>query len=138
MTLTADQLAQLRRMIHEPTTTTYTDQALTNYVEAYPLRDSSGYDPDHPLWSATYDMNRAAADIWEEKAAAIQDRFDFSADGGNFSRSQQYTNALAMAGLFRSKAKVRVGKILKRPTEIDLSSAVLSEEDNDEDPFYVN
>ena len=81
MTASAAQIAQLRRMVAEPATTTYSDAALQGYIEAYPLLDQRGEPPytydyatppaqvANPEWIATYDLHAAAADVWEEKAA---------------------------------------------------------------------
>lgn len=49
-----------------------------------------------------YDLNAAAADVWDLKAAAYSDSFDFSADGGDFKLSQKVTHAKAQAVKYRS------------------------------------
>jgi len=90
MTATATQIARLRRMVAEPTTDTYDDDALSTLIEEYPLTDSDGYESDEDDWTATYDLHAAAGDVWEEKAASVANRMDFDADGGNFSASQLY------------------------------------------------
>lgn len=114
MTATADQIAQLRRMTAEPTETTYTDETMQAYIERYPCVDELGEPPrvpsttvynammDNPDWTATYDLHLAAAAIWEEKAATVQSKFDFSADGGDYSRSQLFLNAMRNARYHRS------------------------------------
>ena len=50
------------------------------------------------------DLYAAAAEIWDEKAAAVAPNFDFSADGGNFSRSQMYAQYTETANKMRAKA----------------------------------
>jgi len=106
MTVTAAQISQLRRMTAEPTTTTYSDATLTTYIESYPCVDENGESPrvesttvfgemmDNPDWTATYDLHMAAAAIWEEKAALHAAKFDFGADGGDYTRSQQHEFAM--------------------------------------------
>jgi len=109
MSATAAMIAELRRMTAEPTTATYDDDALTVYVERYPLLDELGqtayawdYSTTPPSedaneeWIPTYDLYAAAADIWLEKAALVHGNFDFAADGANFSRSQHYTHCMTM------------------------------------------
>lgn len=108
MTATASQVAQLRRMIAEPTTATYDDDTLEDYIERYPCVDENGEAPRvpstttpgemmvNPDWTATYDLHRAAAAIWEEKAASYAPKFDFSADGADYSRSQMFAHAQQM------------------------------------------
>lgn len=56
-----------------------------------------------------YDMMNAAADGWELKAASYAGAFDFSADGGNYSQSQQYQQALAIAKQYRAKSLKSAG-----------------------------
>lgn len=106
MAATAAQIAQLRRMVSERTDATYNDALLTTIIETYPAVDENGENPRipsttvpgemmvNPDWTDTYDLHSAAASIWEEKAGALAGNFDFSADGGNFSRSQ--ANAMMM------------------------------------------
>ena len=126
MSATAAQVARLRRMVAEATTDTYSDDDLEGYIEAYPLVDERGEAPyswdtstDPPTqeategWIPTYDLNAAAADIWEEKAAGIADRYDFSADGQSYSRSQAVDHAQRMARYYRAKRAPRT--ITQRP-----------------------
>jgi hypothetical protein len=113
---TAAQIARLRRMVAESTTTTYTDDDIAEAIERYPLIDERGLapyawdtstTPPHQDatdgWIPTYDLNAAAADIWEEKAATIAGFYDFSADGQSFSRSQAVTQAMQQAARYRSR-----------------------------------
>lgn len=134
MTATAAQILQVRRMTDEPTTTTYADATIQAFIEQYPLLDERGEKPyvwdtstspptqdANDDWIATYDLNAAAAVIWEEKAAAVAEDYDFSADGGNYSRSQVNTQFLQMAAMYRSR---RASKSLRmyiepKPTETE-------------------
>ncbi len=102
-TPTADMIAQLRRMVAEPDASTYSTAALSGIIARYPLVDTNGYEPDDALWAGVWDLNRAAADIWEEKAAAYAADFDFAADGGDYKRSQVQTQMLALASRYRAK-----------------------------------
>ena len=103
MAATAAQIARLRRMVSEPDITTYDDDSLSEYIERFPLLDERGEEPytwetstqpptkdDNEDWIPTYDLHAAAADIWEEKAAGVAGDFNFSADGGSYSREQVY------------------------------------------------
>jgi hypothetical protein len=107
MTVLAAQIARLRRMTAEPTDATYSDALLTTIIETYQTVDKNGESPlvpstilpgtlmANPDWTETYDLHMAAAEIWEEKAAAVAHKFDFNADGGSYSASQvkkQYTD----------------------------------------------
>jgi len=62
--VTAVQLAQLRRMVSEPTTTTYSDTLLTSYIEARAILDQLGAEPfvyEQLLVTSTVDADSAAA-----------------------------------------------------------------------------
>lgn len=138
MTATADQIAQVRRMVAEPDVITYWDTLIQGIIESYPLPDENGEEPRIPIvdmvrpvvmtayqdeldlvanpdWIATYDLNAAAADIWEEKASGVVGNFDFSADGGNYSRSQVYMQYMKQARHYRSRQSVRTIKAKPQP-----------------------
>lgn len=127
MTATAAQIARVRRMTGEPGTETYTDTDIQAYIEAHPLEDARGEGPwvestttpgtleANPDWTATYDLNAAAADVWEEKAAVLAGDYDFQADGGSYSRSQAYDQAMRQARHFRSRRSVRTITLRPEP-----------------------
>lgn len=117
MAATQAQIEQLRRMVAEPTSATYSFDDLAAYIEAYPLLDSAGVAPGNSAWSPTYDLHAAAGDIWEEKAAAYAALFDFSADGSSFQRSQQYLQMMQQARYHRSRRSPRTGTLIKWPEE---------------------
>lgn len=131
MAATAEQIARLRRMVAEPTTTTYSDATLIQVIERHPLLDDLGREPYeldqedeltiNPDWVPTYDLNAAAADVWDEKAAALTTEFDFSAGGQNFSRSQAYAQAEQMARRYNSRRAMRTIRAwpAPRPDEDD-------------------
>lgn len=119
MAATAEQVAQLRRMTAEPTDATYSDADLTTLIENYPTPDERGEQPYtwntattppsqvvNPAWITTYDLHMASAQIWEEKAAIIALDYDFSADGGTYSRSQAYQQAKGMVAFHRSRGSI--------------------------------
>lgn len=119
--VTAAQIATLRRMVDEPTTTTYSDDLLTTFIEAHPVMDELGNMPytwttaTSPAtkvvnvgWIPTYDLNAAAGDIWSEKAAALAKEYSFSADGGNYQVSEKLNQAQRMASYFQSRRSMRV------------------------------
>lgn len=115
MAATAAQIARLRRMVNETTEEPYSDDDIQAYIEIYPLEDLRGEGPwieststpgqlvENPDWAPTYDLNAAAADLWAEKAGILAADFDFNADGGQYSRSQAYEQAMKQARYFRSR-----------------------------------
>lgn len=127
--VTAAQIATIRRMVAEPTTTTYSDALITTFIEAYPLMDERGELPYtwssavppvqvvNAEWVATYDLNAAAADIWQEKAGGLAALYDFSADGGNYSRSQAYEQAMKQARYYRARKRPLSAQMVKSPDE---------------------
>jgi hypothetical protein len=128
MTATTAQVARLRLMVNEPTVTTYGDVELKTRIEAYPLMDELGTEPyywDYSTtppsqvantdWLATYDLNAAAADIWDEKAGVLSEDYDFSADGGNYTRSQAYEQAAKQARKYHAHKSAKAIRLRPFP-----------------------
>lgn len=117
MSATAAQIARLRRMTAEPDATTYSDDTLADYIEAHPVRDAQGREPYerlsdgrlsatlNDLWTETYDLNAAAADVWDEKASALTEETDTSVEGASITRSQAYEHARNEARKYRGKQR---------------------------------
>lgn len=127
MAASVTEVVKLRRMIADSTSTTYSDDDLEDIIEGYPVLDSEGLDPEDDSWTATYDLNAAAAQIWEEKAAAFIGLYDFNADGGGFNRSQMYEQAMKMARHYHSRKRVKT--ITTRP-EPKLDAEELDDDDS--------
>lgn len=108
-------VARLRRLVAESTVDTYTDIDLIEYLDRYPLADAAGYAPTDTAWTGNWDINAAAADIWEEKAALIANNFDFAADGGDYKRSQAYAQAMQTARNFRAKRQTGTLTLIATP-----------------------
>ncbi len=117
MTVSADNLADLRRLINEPTTTTYSDAILTRLLEQYPTVDDTGKETGEDGWVAGYDLNAAASDIWAEKASLVQMYYDFQADGARYSQSQLYEMAMDKSRYHAARRKVSSKSTFKKPTE---------------------
>jgi len=83
-------------MVNEPTDATYSDAAIEERIVENPLPDSAGVSPGATGWVSTYDLYLAAANIWNEKAAILAGRYDFTADGASFKMQGAYDNALKM------------------------------------------
>ena len=115
MSASAADKARIRRMTNELTTTTYDDILIGAYIEAWPLVDVNGKTAGDDGWVVSYDLHAAAADIWDEKAAARVDKHDYSADGASYSSDQMYQNAITQARYHRSrqKAKVMINKPMR-------------------------
>jgi hypothetical protein len=120
MSATATQIATVRRMVNEPTETTYSDELVAEIIEANPIRDERGVVPyywDYSTtppektvnqnWIETYDLNLTASIIWEEKAAAVANEYDVSADDTSMSKSNKHAQYLSMASRYRAKSSPR-------------------------------
>ena len=131
MAATTAMVARLRRMVDEPTDVApYTDAVLEGYIETYPILDVLGTDPleadttttpptisEVDDWIPTYDLHCAARDVWEEKAAAIAENFDFKADGGSYDRSKKYEQYMNKARNHGSRRSVKTSKLWVEPRE---------------------
>ena len=117
MTVTPNDICQLRRCIAEPTVATYTDLELTSRIEKSALIDEDGHLPDDDAWIPTYDIYKVASEIWMEKASSVAHEFDFSADGGSFHRSQKLQMYLKQAGYYKSRSKAQSLQVKQRPLE---------------------
>ena len=121
MTASATDIATIRRYVAEPTTTTYSDPVLSGSIERFPLPDVAGYDPllddgtENEEWTPTYDLHAAASQIWAEKAAAEAGRMDFKVEGGDFSASQVYEQAMKMARYHASRRAVKALRVEPQP-----------------------
>ncbi len=141
MGASADDVARLRRMTNEPTETTYTDELMAAYLEAWPLTDSNGLNPDTggSSWVEAYDLHAAAADIWEEKAATFQEKHDFQADGASYSANQMYENAMKQANDHRAKQKAQVKRAVNQSTTGTYFSSYANPVfDEDERPDWID
>lgn len=104
MAITASTIARVRLMTNEPTDSTYSDAAIEERILEHPLPDSAGVAPGGEGWVPTYDLNVLAAEIWNEKAAALASKFSFSADGASFNLNQAYDNAMKMAAYYADQS----------------------------------
>jgi len=118
MSASVTDIARLRRMVDEPTTTTYSDELLGSYLEAWPLTDKNGvsFEDDNSAWVEAYDLHAAAADIWEEKAAIASSKHDFKADGADYSSNQMYVNYMQQANQHRAEQKAKVKFTPRKPS----------------------
>lgn len=94
MALSTNDLVRLRRMCADMSDTPdFYDAELVNIAEQYPL-DGGGYD-----------LNAAAAAVWEMKAAMLTTAEEsFSADGKQFQYGDLRKKALAMSAHFSRRA----------------------------------
>ena len=130
------QIARIRRMTVEPVaTSTYSDEDIAAYIEAYPLPDDLGRKPwtktvlaekeldetPSTYWTPTYDLNAAAADIWEEKAAALV------ANGAVYETDSAHRQAMRQVRYFRAKRSVKTIELSPDPSSSDVEELLVDE-----------
>ena len=101
MTITVLDIEQVRRMVAEPTQTTYTDVIISGYLTEF-----------------SEDKYAVAGEIWGEKASSLQaTMYDFSADTASYKLSQVIDNAEKKAKYYNSKRKPTTSVWTKDPVE---------------------
>ena len=139
MAATAAMVSKLRRMIDEPDDDIYDDDTLEEYIESYPTIDSLGTNPlevDYTTtpptlsevddWIPTYDLHAAAAEIWQEKSAAVAEDYNVTADGSTLARSQVQEQYLRQSRYHLSRRKAGTTTLRVEPR------VVRDEESNDD------
>lgn len=119
MSASAFDLERLRRMINEPTESLYNNETLVTYIETYPVIDSEGRVSTDEGWTAAYDLNAAAADLWEEKASLVQTYYNFSADGGKYDQDKLFETAMDKSRYHAARRKPSSKQSHKSPKEIN-------------------
>lgn len=89
MALTDDQLAQVRRMVADTTSETWSDDDLRAAAEAFLNSDGS------------YNLRGLTASLWEERAAGAWELVQTSESGSSRAAQQAFDHALAMAKRFK-------------------------------------
>lgn len=92
---------ELERMLALDVTPVLTSSDVDALLLAARRPDSSGLTASDAGWTATYDLQAAAADGWEIRAGRAAGAIDFGEDGQRFNRSQLYAQCMAMAALYR-------------------------------------
>jgi hypothetical protein len=101
MTITILDIAQIRRMVSEPTQAIYTDTVISGY-----------------LVTASGDMNAVAGEIWAEKASSVAaSGYDFSADNASYKLNQVMENYRNQAKYHNSRRLARTSLWVKDPVE---------------------
>jgi hypothetical protein len=95
---TSEEIAALRLLIDEPSSTFYTDQMLASLVD-----------------QAESNLNAAASDIWQQKAARFSTLVDITESGSSRKMSNLYSNALAMAKHFADESAEVVAETTMQP-----------------------
>ena len=96
-------LNRLRRLAATDTAPALNTSDLVDILDSSRVADRFGVLPVMTGWESTYDMNRAAAEAWEAKAALVAGSHDFNADGSSYATSQVLIHCQSQAALYRSR-----------------------------------
>ena len=126
--VSAKDVSRVRGWTDEPTSNTYSDDDIKNFIVEYAFADQLGTEPqfiskaatstsppefsDTPQWIPTFDLREATGQIWEEKAAIVSKDFKFSADGGNYSREQVHDQYMENARYHQARRRVKFASVL--------------------------
>jgi len=88
---------QLRAMVQASVDPTLSDDEIETLLALASVVDADGLIPSDAGWTATYDLNRAAAEGWRWKAGKVAPRFDFGTDVSRFSRAQLHKHCMEQA-----------------------------------------
>lgn len=111
----------LKAMVQADIDPTLTADEIETILSLCAVVDEFGLEPQDAGWTATYDMNRAAASGWRFKAGKVANRYTFGSDARQINRSDFIKHCMEMAKIYtrRVTADVEVaGSTLSRDTEI--------------------
>jgi len=107
MSATATMITRVRRLSYAQVAD-FSDAVVTDSIELFPVIDADGNATDSDDWTPTYDLYRAAADIVQQRAAQLAERYDVNTDGASMTRSQMQAHLSALSSRLLCRAKVRV------------------------------
>ena len=85
-----------------------TPEEITDLLDYAKRIDPAGIAPTSTDWTATFDLNSAAAEGWRWKAAKVSGKFAFTTSGQAFSRDQMSAMCLLMADRYQARVLVSV------------------------------
>lgn len=84
-----------------------------NYQSGTITFDSDTSGKAYLLSCRTYNLNRAASNVWLQKASFAYQDVDWSSDNHRLQASQQFAHALHMADLYAAKSGPHVGRFIR-------------------------
>lgn len=131
MTATAGMIASVRAKLGNISAATVSDGRIQDAIELYPLVDADDNKPADTDWTATYDLNRAAADLWGERAAEHTCAVDNTIDGQRYADSQKFAHAMRMANYYRSLAAAAPVELASYPPPVPENAWVINRAEDD-------
>ena len=68
------------------------------------VKDADGNAPSDAAYTPTYDLYRAAAAVWAEKAGMVAEGYNVVVEGAAFNRSEVYDHYMQQAGRYAGMA----------------------------------
>jgi hypothetical protein len=97
--------AKLALMVLADQDPVLSDDQLGDLVERARRPDGEGSTwPDGDAWTPTWDLDAAAAEGWNRKAAMAANRFNFGEDGQSFQRAEVYANCVKQAEAYARRS----------------------------------
>lgn len=96
----AAAMADLSDMVGASSRPTFTVAQVERLLDAHRVTDPDGRRVSDPGYTATWDLNAAAAEGWRRKAAFVAGDFTFSADDARYDKGAVLANCEAMVALY--------------------------------------
>lgn len=93
----------LSAMVAAESEPTLAGHELDLLLDAARRADTDGVEITDATWTATYDLNAAAAEGWRMKAGKVAGQFSFTTDGQTFQRAEMYKACLEMAQRYANR-----------------------------------
>lgn len=107
-----------------------------NYERLTITFDEDTAGADYSLDYDIYDLNGAAADVWETKAGFAYAEVDFSTDNHRFAASQKHKACISMAETFRARSGSKYVEVFRSDEMPTTSSEWGGEPDNTPGPLF--
>lgn len=102
---------RLSRMIAASTRPVVSPEEVDVLLDQFRTTDDDGRLVSDPDWHATWALNRAAAEGWRWKAAAVAADFNFSADDASYSKGDVMAKCLEMANKYAAMGVGTMGVV---------------------------
>ncbi|MFN8497332.1 MAG: hypothetical protein U0641_05695 [Anaerolineae bacterium] len=99
---------RLKGLVQAETDPVLTDGEVQGELDANKVADGDGNPPSSFSWTPTFLLYRAAANLWEQKAAKATGYVTVQGDGTTINSEMVYDHCLKMAKSFRRRVSVSV------------------------------
>lgn len=100
--------------VEDSTGATVGTASYTVNYDAGHIRFTSDTDGEvYYLTARTFNLNAAAAEVWQKKASHVHKAYDFAADGARYDRSQMFVHCMKMAEHYRNFSGIKVSRLFR-------------------------